>query len=159
MIRLPLDVNDLGLERSGLLVRAIAAGADATVVVDGLDEPVTGQLVHSDTTWLTLDDRTSNQARTIPLTRVISITVDYDITDRVAEQQAAVAQDDALLDAVERHIKAIGPTTRPEDVVRTVLTRLQRSGEGAGRGLPDISHAWTLLIEQGRLSPVEQQGS
>lgn len=89
MAPLPLDVNDPGLDRSGLLVRAVAAGAHATVVVDGLDEPVTGHLVHGDATWLTLDDPTTSQAQTVPLTRVISITVAYEITDRGAAHHPA----------------------------------------------------------------------
>lgn len=158
MTTLRLDVDDPGLDSSGLLVRAVVAAAEATVLVEGLDDPVTGLLVHMESGWLTLDDRSANRAHTIPLSRVLSITVDYEITDRIADRQATIEQDTAFLDAVERHISAMDVTADPEAVVRATLQGLQKSGEAAAYRLADVAHAWSVLIDQGLLPPVEPEG-
>lgn len=156
MTTLRLDVDDPGLDSSGLLERAVEAAAAATVQVEGLDESVAGLLVHIDSTWLTLDDRSANRAHTIPLARVISITVDYETIDRIADRQAAIEQDTAFLDAVERLIRAMDVMADPEAVVRATLQGLQESGEAAAHRLADVAHAWSVLIDDGRLPPVEQ---
>lgn len=154
MAVIKVDVNEPEPWRGGLL-SMVARTASAEVIVEGLADPVSGELVQltNDELMITApdgDDTNGGSITVVSMTRVIAVKALWEFVDRAAEDRHRVEADHALLDRVREiarahatRVRQVGPTRIRGPLAHEVSAEL--------RDVPtrDVQIALDLLIDRG----------